>query len=93
MSVSVTKLSWSITPKFDNVPFQDIPGIWLNLRALPSKHGEKPRKVPFQPNHPNHPNQHAKVNDMGRFKIFYRRSALDAYIKAHEVKAAAGCGR
>ena len=30
---------------------------------------------------------------MGRFKIFYRRSVLDAYINAHEVKSAAGCGR
>ena len=84
------KHGWSITPSFDNVPFQEIPGIWLNWRAIKSKHGKKPRKVPFQPTHPN---QQAKVNDMGRFKIFYRRSALDVYIKAHEVNAAAGCGR
>jgi hypothetical protein len=61
MSASITKLSWSIPPSFDNVPFQEILGIWLNWRARPSKHGQKPRKVPYQPDHPD---RRAKVNDV-----------------------------
>jgi predicted DNA-binding transcriptional regulator AlpA len=53
--------SWSIIPSLDNVPFQKIPGIWLNWRAIPSKHNSKPRKVPYQPDNPD---LCAKTNDV-----------------------------
>lgn len=67
MNAIVKKLRWSITPSFDNVPFQDIPGAWLNWMALQSKHSPKPRKVPYQPNHPS---RAAKVNDVNHCSDF-----------------------
>lgn len=67
MSASAKKLSWSIPLSLDNVPFQTIPGIWLNWKALPSKHNPKPRKVPCQPDKPD---WNARVNNVSHCSDF-----------------------
>jgi len=50
-----------------SVPFQEIPGIWLNWKALPSKHNPKPRKVPCQPDKPD---WNARVNNVSHCSDF-----------------------